>query len=95
MEKMLLVSNWIIFGLLFASFFLKLTDKKERDSDRKIIYGLLMLYTLFISVILFKNTFNFGENVVQINIGFYQTFFNLLILFFMATKIRYDKLFKK
>lgn len=94
MEKILLITNWIVYGLLFGTFFLKLTDNKERGFDRKVIYGLLMLYCLFMSVILFKNMAHVGEYIIVIKIGLYQTIFNILILYFMITKIKYDKIFK-
>jgi hypothetical protein len=94
MDKMLLVINWILYGMLFAAFFIKYTDQKSRNFARKIVYGLLMLYCLFFSVTLFKSAFMIdGES--RIKIGVYQTIFNFMILIFMCTKVIDDNLFKK
>ena len=92
MDKMILIINWIIYGGLFFTFFIKLTDEKERDFARKIAYGLLMLCTLFFSVTLFKESFVFEGNP-QIKFNLIQTIFNALILFFMWTKVKEDKMF--
>ena len=89
---MILIINWIIYGGLFFTFFIKLTDEKERDFARKIAYGLLMLCTLFFSVTLFKELFVFEGNP-QIKFNLIQTIFNALILFFMWTKVKEDKMF--
>ena len=94
MEKMILIFNSIIYGGLFFTFFIKLTDEKERDFSRKIAYGLLMLCTLFFSVTLFKESFVF-EGKPQIKFNLIETIFNGLILFFMWTKVKEDKLFDK
>ena len=94
MEKMILIFNSIIYGGLFFTFFIKLTDEKERDFSRKIAYGLLMLCTLFFSVTLFKESFVF-EGKQQIKFNLIETIFNGLILFFMWTKVKEDKLFDK
>ena len=71
---------------------MKLTDEKERDFSRKIAYGLLMLCTLFFSVTLFKESFVF-EGKPQIKFNLIETIFNGLILFFMWTKVKEDKMF--
>ena len=92
MDKMILIINCIIYGGLFFTFFLKLTDEKERDFARKIAYGLLMLCTLFFSVTLFKESFVF-EGKPQIKFNLIETIFNGLILFFMWTKVKEDKMF--
>jgi uncharacterized protein with PQ loop repeat len=92
MDKMILIINWIIYGGLFFTFFIKLTDEKERDFARKIAYGLLMLCTLFFSVALFKESFVF-EGKPQIKFNLIETIFNGLILFFMWTKVKEDKMF--
>ena len=92
MDKMILIFNCIIYGGLFFTFFLKLTDEKERDFARKIAYGLLMLCTLFFSVTLFKESFVFEGNP-QIKFNLIETIFNGLILFFMWTKVKEDKMF--
>lgn len=92
MDKMILIINWIIYGGLFFTFFIKLTDEKERDFARKIAYGLLMLCTLFFSVALFKESFVF-EGKPQIKFNLIETIFNGLILFFMWTKVKEDKFF--
>ena len=92
MDKMILIINCIIYGGLFFTFFLKLTDEKERDFARKIAYGLLMLCTLFFSVTFFKESFVF-EGKPQIKFNLIETIFNGLILFFMWTKIKEDKMF--
>ena len=92
MDKMILIINCIIYGGLFFTFFLKLTDEKERDFARKIAYGLLMLCTLFFSVTLFKESFVFEGNP-QIKFNLIETIFNGLILFFMWTKVKEDKMF--
>ena len=92
MDKMILIINWIIYGGLFFTFFLKLTDEKERDFARKISYGLLMLCTLFFSVTLFKESFVF-EGKPQIKFNLIETIFKGLILFFMWTKVKEDKMF--
>ena len=92
MDKMILIINCIIYGGLFFTFFLKLTDEKERDFARKIAYGLLMLCTLFFSVTLFKESFVF-EVKPQIKFNLIETIFNGLILFFMWTKVKEDKMF--
>jgi uncharacterized protein with PQ loop repeat len=89
---MILIINWIIYGGLFFTFFIKLTDEKERDFARKIAYGLLMLCTLFFSVALFKESFVF-EGKPQIKFNLIETIFNGLILFFMWTKVKEDKFF--
>ena len=92
MDKMILIINWIIYGGLFFTFFIKLTDEKERDFCRKLAYGLLMLCTLFFSVTLFKESFVFEGNP-QIKFNLIETIFNGLILFFMWTKVKEDKMF--
>ena len=92
MDKMILIINCIIYGGLFFTFFLKLTDEKERDFARKIAYGLLMLCTLFFAVTLFKESFVF-EGKPQIKFNLIETIFNGLILFFMWTKVKEDKMF--
>ena len=88
MDKMILIINWIIYGGLFFTFFIKLTDEKERDFSRKLAYGLLMLCTLF----LFKESFVY-EGKPQIRFNTIETIFNGLILFFMWTKVKEDKFF--
>lgn len=95
MEKILLIVNWILYSLLFGTFFLKVTDNKCRNLSRKIAYFLLMIYCLFFSVTLFKSAFIFEAKDIVIRIGIYQTTFNLLVLFFMITKVLEDKLFKR
>lgn len=92
MDKMILIFNWIIYGGLFFTFFIKLTDKKERDFSRRIAYGLLLLCTLFFSVTLFKESFVYSGKP-QINFNIIETIFNALILFFMWTKVKEDKMF--
>ena len=92
MDKMILIINWIIYGGLFFTFFIKLTDKKERDFSRRIAYGLLLLCTLFFSVTLFKELFVFEGNP-QIKFNLIETIFKGLILFFMWTKVKEDKMF--
>ena len=92
MDKMILIINCIIYVGLFFTFFLKLTDEKELDFARKIAYGLLMLCTLFFSVTLFKESFVFEGNP-QIKFNLIETIFNGLILFFMWTKVKEDKMF--
>ena len=94
MDKMILIINSIIYGGLFFTFFIKLTDEKERDFSRKIAYGLLMLCTLFFSVTLFKESFVYSGKP-QIKFNIYETIFHGLILFFMWTKVKEDKLFDK
>lgn len=95
MEKMFLIINWILYSLLFGAFFIKFTDKKVRRRFRKIAYGMLMLYCLFLAVTLFKSAFIFESHQIKIKIGIYQTIFNLLILFFMSTKVIDDNIFQK
>lgn len=92
---MILIFNSIIYGGLFFTFFIKLTDEKERDFSRKIAYGLLMLCTLFFSVTLFKESFVYDQYKPQIKFNLIETIFNGLILFFMWTKVKEDKLFDK
>lgn len=89
---MILIFNWIIYGGLFFTFFIKLTDEKERDFSRRIAYGLLLLCTLFFSVTLFKESFVYSGKP-QINFNIIETIFNGLILFFMWTKVKEDKIF--
>jgi hypothetical protein len=93
MEKTILIINWIIYGMLFGTFFIKFTDDKERVFLRKIAYGLLMLCSLFLSVTLFKQVFII-ETKPQIGFNVLETIYNALILFFMWTKVKEDKLFK-
>ena len=92
MDKMILIINWIIYGGLFFTFFIKLTDEKERDFSRRIAYGLLMLCTLFFSVTLFKESFIYSGKP-QIKFNLIEKIFNGLILFFMWTKVKEDKMF--
>ena len=92
MDKMILIINWIIYVGLFFTFFIKLTDEKERDFSMKIACGLLMLCTLFFSVTLFKELFVF-EGKPQIKFNLIETIFNGLFLFFMWTKVKEDKMF--
>lgn len=94
MEKMILITNWIIYGGLFFTFFIKLTDEKERDNSRRVAYGLLLLCTLFLSVILFKESFVY-EGKPHIKFNLLETIFNGLILFLMCTKVKEDKVFDK
>ena len=89
---MILIFNWIIYGGLFFTFFIKLKDEKERDFSRRIAYGLLLLCTLFFAVTLFKESFVF-EGKPQIKFNLIETIFNGLILFFMWTKVKEDKMF--
>ena len=92
MDKMILIFNWIIYGGLFFTFFIKLTDEKERDFSRRIAYGLLLLCTLFFSVTLFKESFVYSGKP-QINFNIIETIFNALILFFMWAKVKEDEIF--
>ena len=89
---MILIINWIIYGALFFTFFIKLTDENERYFSIKLAYGLLMLCTLFFSVTLFKESFVY-EGKPQIRFNAIETIFNGLILFFMWTKVKEDKFF--
>lgn len=91
---MMLIVNWLIYGGLFATFLIKLTDQKERDFIRKLSYGLLMLCSLFFSVILFKEAFIINEKPI-INFNFVETVFNFLILLLMWSKVKYDRFFQK
>lgn len=95
MEQMILISNWLIYGGLFGTFFIKLTDEKERGKARKIAYFLLMCCTLFMSVSLFKVSFIYGYNIKSFNINIYETILNLLMLFLMWTKVKEDKFFNR
>ena len=95
MDKMILIINWIIYGGLFGTFFIKLTDQKERDFCRKLAYFLLMFCSLFFSVTLFKQSFVFDNNSNFIRINIVETIFSALILFLMCTKVKEDKFFKK
>lgn len=91
---MMLIANWLIYGGLFGTFFIKLTDEKERLFSRKIAYGLLMLCALFFSVTLFKEAFlSKGKPIINFNIV--ETIFNAFVLFLMWTKVKEDKYFKK
>ena len=92
---MILIINWIIYGGLFGTFFIKLTDQKERDFCRKLAYFLLMFCSLFFSVTLFKQSFVFDNNSNFIRINIVETIFSALILFLMCTKVKEDKFFKK
>ena len=91
MEKTMLICNWIIFSLLFLTFVIKLTDNKERDVYRKVAYFLLTITTLFLAVWTFKNAFVFDKANFKINN--IEMIFNILILFFMWTKVKEDKMF--
>ena len=91
MEKTMLICNWIIFSLLFLTFVLKLTDEKERDVYRKVAYFLLTITTLFLSVWTFKNAFVFDK--VEFRVSNIEMIFNILILYFMWTKVKEDKFF--
>ena len=95
MDKMILIINWIIYGGLFGTFFIKLTDQKERDFCRKLAYFLLMFCSLFFSVTLFKQSFIFDNNSNFIKINIVETIFSALILFLMWTKVKEDKFFKR
>lgn len=90
---MMVIINWIVYGGLFATFFIKFTDQKERDKYRKFAYFALMLCSLFLSVFLFKQAFVVGKIIIKFNV--LETIFNSMILFFMWTKVKEDKLFKK
>lgn len=91
---MMLIVNWLIYGGLFGTFLIKLTDEKERLFSRKIAYGLLMLCALFFSVVLFKEAFmHKGKPIINFNIV--ETIFSALILFLMWTKVKEDKYFKR
>jgi len=91
---MMLIANWLIYGGLFGTFFIKLTDEKERLFSRKVAYGLLMLCALFFSVTLFKEAFMHKGKPI-INFNFVETIFNAFVLFLMWTKVKEDKYFKK
>ena len=91
MEKTMLICNWIIFSLLFLTFVIKLTDNKERDVYRKVAYFLLTITTLFLAVWTFKNAFVFDK--VNFKISNIEMIFNILILFFMWTKVKEDRFF--
>lgn len=91
--RTILIINWLIYGALFLTFFIKLTDEKERDYHRKIAYALLMFCCLFFSVMLFKESFVFDKQHIRFNI--IETIFNFLILLLMWTKIKEDKMFDK
>lgn len=91
MEKYLII-NWILYALLFGGFFIKFTDELPRKRSRKIMYGVLMLYCLFFSVLLFKEAFT--EHKIYVKIGIYQTTFNFLILCLLSTKVIDDVIFK-
>ena len=91
MEKTMLICNWIIFSLLFLTFVIKLTDNKERDVYRKVAYFLLTITTLFLSVWTFKNAFVFDK--VEFRVSNIEMIFNILILYFMWTKVKEDKFF--
>jgi hypothetical protein len=87
----MLIFNSIIFTLLFITFVIKLTDEKERDIYRKVAYFSLTITTLFLAVWTFKNAFIFDKVIFEVsNI---EMLFNLLILFFMWTKVKEDKFF--
>lgn len=91
MEKTMLICNWIIFSLLFLTFVIKLTDDKERDVYRKLAYFLLTITTLFLAVWTFKNAFIFDK--VEFRVSNIEMIFNILILYFMWTKVKEDKFF--
>ena len=91
MEKTMLICNCIIFSLLFLTFVIKITDEKERDIYRKVAYFLLTITTLFLAVWTFKNAFIFDK--VNFKISNIEMIFNILILFFMWTKVKEDKFF--
>ena len=91
MEKTMLIINCIIFSLLFLTFVIKLTDEKERDIYRKVAYFLLTIITLFLAVWTFKNAFVFDK--VNFKISNIEMIFNILILFFMWTKVKEDRFF--
>ena len=91
MEKTMLICNWIIFSLLFLTFVIKLTDNKERDVYRKVAYFLLTITTLFLAVWTFKNAFVFDK--VEFRVSNIEMIFNILILYFMWTKVKEDKFF--
>lgn len=90
----MLIVNWIIYGGLFGTFLIKLTDEKERLFCRKIAYGLLMLCALFFSVTLFKEAF-LSNGKPAINFNIVETIFSALILLLMWTKVKEDKFFKR
>ena len=87
----MLICNCIIFSLLFLTFVIKLTDNKERDVYRKVAYFLLTITTLFLSVWTFKNAFIFEK--VEFRVSNIEMIFNILILYFMWTKVKEDKFF--
>ena len=87
----MLICNCIIFSLLFLTFVIKLTDEKERDIYRKVAYFLLTITTLFLAVWTFKNAFVFDK--VNFKISNIEMIFNILILFFMWTKVKEDRFF--
>jgi uncharacterized membrane protein YozB (DUF420 family) len=91
METMILIINWLVYGGLFGTFFIKFTDQKERDKYRRFAYFALMLCSLFLSVFLFKQAF-LAEKI-QVKLNILETIFNAFLLFFMWTKVKEDKLF--
>ena len=86
--------NWIIYGGLFFTFFIKITDEKDRFLCRKIAYLSLMLCSLFLSVTAFKTTFINGYKT-HLKFDTIQTIFNAFVLILMLTKVREDKIFKR
>lgn len=95
MEKIILVANWLTYGLLFFAFFIKSTDNRERDVLRKTVYISLCFWTLFMSVYMFKMAFFHAELKAYRQLSFFQTIFNLLVLVLMCSKIKDDKIFIK
>lgn len=95
MEQIFLIINWLTYGLLFGTFFIKLTDDKIRDIFRKIAYLALTLWSLYMAVLLFKICFILPYTPGSFLLNTYQTITNMFFLWLMWTKVKEDKLFTK
>ena len=93
MEKLILIINWLVYSGLFFTFFLKISDKKERTKFKDLIYFVLMLWSLFMSVFMFKTVFIFDKVSFNKGIVFFETIFNFLVLLMMLCNVKEDKIF--
>lgn len=93
MNEIILISNSVIYLFLCITFFLKLTDTADRDVYNKLVYVMLTLACLFSGFLIFLELIAERKNgFVKFNV--IQTLFNFLMLLYMVTRVKGDRIFK-
>ena len=95
MKNLSLIINIVSYLILFFLVFIKVTDEKKRKPIEKLSLVLLMLWSLFLTAYLTETFLNNIDKPLNVALNSYEIITHILIIVFLITKIKDDKIFRK